>query len=371
MKFTHLIIVLSLSAFPFFTFAQTDTPASFDIDKYIAEIQRVTTSRMIEEERKFINTTKIREKAVSDYLSVTTNPRNPGPGETVSVSVESYLSDLNKATIDWSVNGKLISRSTGKTSFSFKNGSSGETTRISVSIVTNTGEKVTKELTFNPVGVTILWEADTYTPPFYKGKPLMTAQARVRVLAVPDAVNSKNLLRTDNLVFVWEKDGTVVQEASGYGKNSFSITGPSPYDETNVNVKVSSLNDAIQSELQIDLPLSVPIILFYENSPLLGVLYNRPLSTGITLTKKDFSVSAEPYFFSNEESGRQTAKYNWSLNDRPVINFGRAITLRNEQGLKGTSVLSLEMYGTKKLFQSASQSLTINFSASESVRPSF
>ncbi len=371
MKLALLVIILSVATIPFFSFAQTSTSTAFDIDKYITDVEQLTRDVMIKQETEFINPAKIRAKAVADYMDIKTSPRNPGPNETISVTAESYLSDLNKATISWSVNGKVLDRGTGKTSFSFKNGGSGETTRLTIFIVTNTGENVTKELTFNPVGVTILWEADTYTPPFYKGKPLMTAQARVRVVATPDAANSKNSLNAGNLVFVWEKDGNAIQESSGYGKNSFSFTGPKPYGETNVRVKVSSLNDAISSEMRIYLPLSRPFILFYENNPLLGTRYNKPLDTKLTLTKRELSVTAEPYFFSNEYESGPPLYYSWSLNGKGVATAGRTVTLRNEAGSKGASELALAIRSPKLLFQSASRSLTINFTVDESARPNF
>ncbi len=371
MNLAHLIIILSMVAIPVFSFAQTATSTDFDLDKYIADIEKITRDTMIQQEAEFINPAKIRAKAVADYMDVKTTPRYPGPNEIIRVTAESYLSDLNKATISWSVNGKILDSGIGKTSFSFKNGVSGETTRLRISIVTNTGENITKELTFNPVGVTIIWEADTYTPPFYKGKPLLTAQARVRVVAIPDMANSKNSLDSSKLVFVWEKDGSAVQESSGYGKNSFSFTGPKPYGETNVRVKVSSLNDSINSEIRISLPLSRPVILFYENSPLLGTSYNRPLDTSLTLTKKELTVTAEPYFFSNESEGGQRINYSWSLNGDRVSTTGRTITLRNEDGSTGASLLALSMRNTKLLFQSANKSLTVNFVADESVRPNF
>jgi hypothetical protein len=366
-KFIAFLIFVLLS--PFFALAQTatttaDQPQS-DLEKQI--------NQLIEERTSLIPTAgSIRINALRDNLKVTTTPKNPLPNESVKVSIESYLSDLNKATISWSLNGKAVERGIGKTALSFKNGASGETTRLTISVLTNEGERFTKELTFSPVGVTILWEADTYTPHFYKGKSLMSSQARVRVVAIPDNIGTRNALDAGNLVYVWKKDGEAISEASGYGKNSFSFLGPKPYGKASVSVQVSSLNDAVKSELHLgEIPLSKPLILFYEDHPLLGAWYNRTLSTELNLTKKEFSVSAEPYFFSNEVSETPTLLYNWSLNSKAVTNPGRTITLRNETGGGGNSSLSLAMRGLKQTFQTASRSLTIHFTAEEASRPTF
>lgn len=314
----------------------------------------------------------IHKNAIRDLLDVKISPSNPSPNETVRVAIESYLSDMNKATISWSLNGRVALKGVGKTSFSFQNGPSEKTTLLTISVTTNKGESITKEFSWTPVGVTLFWEADTYTPPFYRGKPLLSPQAKVKVVATPDNTGAQNALGAGNLVYIWEKGGTTMSDASGYGKNFFSFTGPKPYDETNVKVHVSSVDDTMKSEARVYLSLSNPFILFYDNNPLLGVLYNRPFSTTLALTKKEFSIRAEPYFFSNERGEVQTLQYNWSVNGAQVQNYGRNITLRNETGAKGISAVSLAMRGTTQSFQSASHGIVVNFTESAPTnRPTF
>lgn len=318
-----------------------------------------------------LNTKKIRENAIAEYLKVSMSPKNPKPGATVRVNVESYLADLSKATVTWSVNGKTIEEGIGKTSFSFKVGASGETTHLGILIVTNQKEEIYKEYGFNPLGLTILWEADTYTPPFYKGKPLATYQARVRAIAVPDSANIAGAFDASTLAYVWQQNGYAVQESSGYGKNSYSFTAPRPYEEMKIGVSASLLDDGASSEFAFNLPIADPFILFYEKNPLLGVRYERPLGSEFSLTGKDLSISAEPFFFSNERSEIATFSYTWKLNGKKVNNPGRAITLRSGEGQKGESLLSLGMYGLKKTFQSASQSLRVKFNDEEKLAPVF
>ena len=309
--------------------------------------------------------------AIRDYLEVKTVPQNPNPDETVRVSIESYLSDLNKAMIVWSLDGKTASQGIGKKTFSFQNGPSGKTTRLAISITTNAGDVVVKELSWNPLGITVLWEADTYVPPFYKGKALPTAQANVRAVALPNNTSGQNALAAGNFVYVWEKDGTVVSDASGYAKNFFTFAAPKPYGDAYVKVRVSSTNDAIKSETRVDIPLFQPFILFYEKHPLLGVWYNRPFGTDITLNRREFSMSAEPFFFSNERSDAPTLKYDWSTNGNAVQNYGHTITLRNDIGGKGDSSISLAMRNFRQTFQSANQALMVHFTEDTGTRPTF
>ncbi|MBI3634314.1 MAG: hypothetical protein HY228_01705 [Candidatus Yonathbacteria bacterium] len=308
---------------------------------------------------------KIRGNSIAEYLNVRIAPQNPKPGEQVRVSIESYLTDLNKATIKWTVDGKTISQGIGYTSFSFPVSSSGGSTKLTISITTNAGDEVTREFSFNPVGLTVLWEADTYTPPFYKGKPLITYQASVRAIAIPNETNTKNALDAETLAYVWKQDGTASENTSGYGKNSFIFTAPRPYERTKVSVGASSLNNTINSEFKLAIPVANPFILFHEDHPLLGIWYNRPLGKELSLTKKEFSLRAEPYFFSKEIRGQSSLVYNWDLNGQAVNNPGLLITLRNEAGTKGDSSLSFAMSGRQKTFQTADQSLLIHFTAEE------
>lgn len=344
-----------------------------EADKALEGVQNLQTDidKFIEEKtQQILAPSEIQKKAISDYLDVKINPKSPGPNESVHISIESYLTDLYKATMAWSLNGKVVSRGLGKMAFDFQNGPSGKTTRVSLTVTTNTGSTVTKEFSFTPVGITILWEADTYTPPFYKGKALMVPQAKVRVAAVPDTA-SAGTLGAGNFVYTWKKNDTVWTDASGYGKNVFSFVGPIPMSKTDVRVAISSLDDKTNSEIRIDVPLSRPFILFYEKHPLLGVLYNRPLDTEYALDKKEFSISAEPYFFSNEDPRTPTLKYSWTINGKAAQQHSRTITVRNDTGEKGDSSIALAMRGITKTFQNASQKLTVRSSGEEAGLPTF
>lgn len=362
-RFFTVTLIFTL---PLFVFGQTTTPAKLpSLSEQRAEAQAKTDAIFQDYLKTFPTTEELRTKTLVSDISIKTDPEYPGPNETVTATVTGYLTDLNRSTIGWSVNGKVLDRNIGKKTFSFQSGDSGKTTTLTVTIVTRDNEYIKKELSFTPMGITMLWEADTYTPPFYKGKSLLTPEARVRVVAIPDADSAAGTIRASNLIYRWWKNGRLSESASGYGKNSFSFTGPLPYGEMGIRVSVSSVDSALRSEKGINLPISKPFVLFYENHPLLGVLYNHPLDTELSLTKKEISVNAEPYFFSNEISGVPAVSYGWSLNGNTVSNSGNILTLRNEAGASGSSALTLTVRGIKKAFQSASLSLKIRFTADD------
>lgn len=314
---------------------------------------------------------ELQQKALVDYLNVVSTPENPGPNESVSITVESYLTDLNKATLRWVLNGKTMLSGVGKTSFDFQNGSTGSRTNLTIYITTSTGESIQKSLSWSPLGVSVLWEASTYTPPFYRGKALASPESHIRAVAIPDNTKAQDALGAGNLAYAWEEDGTGSTASSGYRKNSFRFSAPIPFGTKNLNVVVSSLDDSFKSEKGFTLPVTNPFILFYENLPLLGTWYNNPLASTINLGKKELSVSAEPYFFSKEESDdTPTLSYSWLVNDSPVKSFTRNIILRNDNATKGDSVVSLSMSDTQKTFQASTNSLNIHF-GDNGERPSF
>lgn len=354
---------LVLFAAPLFVVAQTATSST----PYgtLTQEQQQEIDQLKKKALDLLSPQSIAQNSVSEYLKVQFSPQRPKPGETVRVSAESFLVDLSKATMSWSVNGKVIERAIGKTSFSFQVGTSGVTTRLGILISLPTGGEVYKEYGFNPIGLTLLWEADTYTPPFYKGKPLASYQSRVRAIAIPDAMNTKDAVKADTLSYVWSQNGYAVSEASGYAKNSYTFTAPRPYEDMRINASASPLTGGALSEFSLSLPVADPFVLFYEDNPLLGVRYGRPLVGEFSLTEKDVSVRAEPFFFSNERGEAPLFDYTWELNGKVAQNYGRSILLRNTEGAVGESLITFGIRGTVKTFQSASQSLKIKFGAQE------
>lgn len=358
---------------PFFAFAQTTTPAltAAQIQQQQQLQQQLDQLRSEQMAAINANPTQVSASLILQNLDIKVSPQNPGPDEAITVTIESYISDLDKATFSWSLNGKVVQSGVGKRSLGFVNGPSGKTTNLTVNITTVEGINITKRLSWSPVGLTILWEANTYTPPFYRGKALLAPQAEVRVVALPDSTSGSNALSADNFAYVWQKDGSVVTSASGYKKNYFTFPAPMPFGQTNVKVSVSSMDGSVSSEKTISPTLTQPFVLFYEDSPLIGVWYNHAIGNNFTLTQKEFSIKAAPYFFSTVDTNDSAVlKYDWSVNGNPAQNFGQTITLRNDAGTQGNSNITLSISGLQKIFQDAVQSLTVHFNNSDTANSS-
>jgi len=377
MNFSRTILLYSflggILLAPFFSFAQSSPSIGQSVDQSLPSLQQQSLNNLLNPGNTGGGQTpnQINSDALSNYLKIQTVPQSPTPGETIRVTIESYLTDLNKATVSWTLNGSTLLSGVGKKAFSFQNGKNGSATYLTIDITTNDGINIQKRLSWNPVGVTILWQANTYTPPFYRGKALASYQARIRAVAIPDNTSGQNALNAGNLTYTWQKDGTVAGSSSGYKKNTFTFSAPKPYGSTNVKVLASSIDDTFSSETKIDLPITNPFILFYENLPLLGIWYNSPLNQSTTLTKKEISLSAEPYFFSIDDSDPPSLAYNWSVNGKRTQSYGKNIILRNEAGGRGDSIVSLVMNNNKQTFQTASRKLGIHFGDETNGTPAF
>src|SRR3989338_2221189 len=123
--------------------------------------------------------------AAFDLITFSTTPKTPGANESVLVTMNSYAVNLGTANITWYVNKEPIKNGTAETSLTLRTGDFGEKVTIDVVIITTEGLTVNKQFIIAPAEVDMLWEAQTYTPPFYKGKALPTYKSLVRVIAIP------------------------------------------------------------------------------------------------------------------------------------------------------------------------------------------
>src|SRR3989344_1441328 len=66
--------------------------------------------------------------------------------------------------------------------------------------------------------VDLLWQGETYTPPFFEGRSLWSNQSRVTIVAVPQGLGNASALN-----YRWTKNDTVLGSLSGVGKSLLSL----------------------------------------------------------------------------------------------------------------------------------------------------
>ena len=296
---------------------------------------------------------------VSSDITVTTNPPNPSPNTSTTITLGSYATDLNKASITWQSNGQTVLSGIGDITYSFTTGNVGVSKSFSVSITpAGSATPIIKNISVQPSDMDVLWEAtDSYAPPFYEGKALPSSEAGLRVVALPNTTTSAK-----NMVYDWKLNYDAVQDASGYGKNSYSFNNSSVNSVENVDVAVSSVNNTYSEEGSVSIPIIKPQILFYQGSQTDGIIYENALSNSFTMPKTDneMTVVAEPYFLSLKGNASDFT-YAWQINgaDTDTPANPRELTVQpSSRG--GYATISLSIESISKLLQTATQSLTFN-----------
>jgi hypothetical protein len=273
------------------------------------------------------------------------------------------LSNLDTATISWFVNNRKITSGTGRRTFSTQLGDVGLKTIVKVIVVTQEGNTITQVMPFSSVSVDLLWEAQSYVPPFYSGKALFSTQEYVRVVAVPHLNRSSSSLSPTNLIYTWTKDGRVLGSASGFGRNVLELDASQTFRSTDIGVTVTSKDTSINAQKTITLTPTIPSVLAYAASPALGTLYNTALLGNIALTTKELNIVAMPYFFNITSAAYPHALYSWRINNNLVENNRyNILTVRNEATSTGTTVVSVDGEARAgSIKQSAGTSFNLNF----------
>ena len=293
-------------------------------------------------------------------INVEVSPDNPEPYDDVTISITSYATDLNKAIVSWRIGSEIVLSGIGKTFYTFKAGGAGSASTINIEVTPVGGVGlITKTIHIYPSEVEMVWESeDGYVPPFYKGRTLPVKGGKIRVVAIPNTDTIKS--GVGSITYTWSNNGGVVQDYSGYNKNSF-IFKNNMLDYTNeVSVTASSVSDNYSATNDVQIPLFDPKIIFYKKSPTDGVLYDNALNKEIYMPEDEVTIVAEPYFMSVKNSVNDL-DYVWKINDNNINTPSK----KNELTVRPTShggyaTMNLVVENLSELFQKVTSGLKIN-----------
>lgn len=296
---------------------------------------------------------------LDEFLVLNLKPKNPAPLETVLASVEMNLTDLKRANISWFLNGELAKSGIGETEFEFESGQLGELTRLVLELTTLSGQKFRREVSMRSAEVDLIWNAETYTPPFYKGRAIFTDRSEVSISALPIFLNSSGQrINPQNLFFRWYRDNAFLQRDSGLGKDKITIsTGPITRP-LNIKVEVSNSDGSIRAEKSARIVNSNPQVIIYEDSPLYGLMLNRAV-LGFELKDREITLSAVPYFFSASLKNSNDLEYSWRQRGQSAGNRS-SLTLRKEGQITGQAEISLSVRHKNKLLQTGQSEIILN-----------
>ena len=293
------------------------------------------------------------------------DPSSPAPGQSVTAEITSTVIDLDRSTITWIVGGKKAPVPAGSKTLTFTAGTArNSATTVTVVVRTSDGQNITKQQEVRNGALDLLWEADSYTPPFYKGKGLPGAGGSITVTALPEMRDARgNRLSPNDLIFTWTQNSMVVPNASGRGRNTATFPGPEFYKEFDVIVEASTLDQSMNILNRLTLEPFSPQIIFYESHPTLGVRFEEALQNSVELAGGEIIVTAQPFYFSSSRTADNQLTYQWNLNGTDVQNPSQnpsTIVLRADKA-GGSAEVSLSATHTSKIFQQTHQGFSIDF----------
>lgn len=296
--------------------------------------------------------------SLPDELTMEISPTYPGPFENVRVDLRMYTEDLDSALITWLLDGKKKAEGRGLVSFNFKAPGPNAKTTLTVNITLQNGQKFSKSASINPGSVDILWQAPSYTTPFYKGKALFPKQGLVVVEAVPFVYSAGKKISADRLVYKWTVDNRVLENQSGYGKSVVKIEGSILGLPITVNILVTDPVTNATAEKRILIEPVDPIVAFYENSPLYGIVFEKALNGGFDLKTEEMSVVGAPFYLTVSDN----PLYSWKMNGKYVPGVsGLSATFRKPDDRNGSTDLALKIENEVKILQFAENSFRIKY----------
>lgn len=298
-------------------------------------------------------------------IRLLSSPEAPGPNTQVRLEVQGVGNFVGDATITWQRDGSTVQSGVGERVYTFTTGGLGSVTRIKVIVESAAFGTMTREVTFAPAEVYMVWEADTSVPPLYRGKALYSAGSQVTVTAFPQVVANGRTISYNNFSFQWKRNGSTVPAQSGTGHNTLTLQGNQLQSGENITVDVL-WNGTLVAQGSTFIPARDPQILLYPSDPLRGVLFDQAFPGAISLGSSEVTVQAVPFYFANDSLADGSLTYQWTLNGSTASGPDAArgtLTLRQSGEGSGEAVLGVSLQNTNptKLLQAAETMLRIVF----------
>jgi hypothetical protein len=298
-------------------------------------------------------------------IGINASPSNPKPGDNVLLELSGYSINLDSIKITWFVDGIAKKEGVGQKSFTVKAKESGESTAVKAVLEKTDGTTNETSIEITPAEVDLIIEPKSYVPPFYKGATLFANQGTVRIIAIPQIIIGGEKVDSKNLMFRWQKNGNILASNSGTGLNILTLESSIPARDLNIELDILNSSGKTIAETSKILSADDPKVLFYENNPLYGILFNEAIVENYYLgQKEELDIVAEPYFFDILNNSENGSTYNWSLNGNSVSSSGKPNELLLRQAntsLKGSASVSVDVNGLVKIFQFTSNNFNVNF----------
>jgi hypothetical protein len=298
--------------------------------------------------------------------TITLTPSNPSPGEKV-LAILSSAHNLSASYVVWTLNGTVLQQSNNGLKFTFEAGPAGvpQVLTATASGGASPTVSVTKKFTVN--NIRMVWEANTYTPPLYLGRSLVSPEADISVFVFPTIYDAAgNVYDPSTLMYTWRTVGEPTPIEKGLGITGVSIKGDAHLRPVDISVTIEDPHQGLLAQKRIIIPLVLPQVLLYEDNKLMGTEYAQALRGTYALTTGQVLVVAEPYFMSARSRVDENLSYAWRIANVTAQNPG-SIVLRPEGMGSGSAELELIVSNNTYLKQRIRGELSVLFNAQNAI----
>jgi hypothetical protein len=298
---------------------------------------------------------------ISGLVNIILSPETPGPYQEVTAKIEASGLDLNSSKITWKIDGVVLQNGLGQKSTVFSTGEIGNRSTISATIDSSAGT-FSKSVTVYPSEIDFLWQGETYTPPFYKGRSLWTSQSTLTLVAIPHVTASTgNGERSPStLIYRWSQNGKVLGSLSGKGQNSLVITDSILSIPQNIKLEILSDQNKLLSRSSIVLTPTRPSLVIYEKNPLYGISFHKEVGSEYQMRGKETTFTTYPLFFGVKDRNSSVINYLWRTNTG-IVNAEHTVTYRTPENAEGSSQINVNTSNTDKVLQTGQKSFLIKF----------
>jgi len=299
-------------------------------------------------------------------LSIQFSPATPGPGDTVTLTVQSSLFDIAQSDILWEANGKKIAQGKGVASAQVTAGGLGVETIIAVVIVASDGTSSRAEAVIHPTELDLLVDSDSYAPPFYHGALRPSAGTNLRLEALPRFKRGSAIVPVSELIFTWRRNGEVLGSISGRGRSAATVPVEHLFGTDIISVEARSADGRLSHISSVSVSAVEPTLALYEDHPLYGVLYHRALPNSASLAGSEATFAAIPYFAQARNIYDSALQFDWRVNSTEIpANPANPSELTvNAEDSTGIAFIELQVTHATNFFLDAKGIWNLTFSSS-------
>lgn len=281
-------------------------------------------------------------------ISITANPEDPEPGETVAVTLVSYETNLDLALISWQYGPQTLV-GYGETEFEVRAPLGESASAVYATITLEDGRKLEKTITIAPAAYDIAFEAmNVKAPPFYLGKKLPIRENTIRVAVISPQTAAQT-------AYTWRRNDRALP-AKGASRQYVEFKNTETERSEKITVQIATPGK--QSERTLFIPIMEPRVLYYEYQPLFGLKTGKNITNTVIGHEDTVSIFTLPLGLNTDT----IPAIAWTLSGNPVSNQSNPYLLSFKKPTDtGTVSVSTQIENERSLYQNFKGALGLIF----------